>query len=308
MKFYCISPIGQKSYLLFDTFEPTFKANGHEIVANIESADIILYDLWCGFGEYSHHEISETHRWKKPVIVFDFHDYYSNEKILHKWPGRNNWEAVKHQPWAEYLRMFIDNDQAKVYFMRKMTFREKFPEWVYPIDACIYPYHDFGVSLKSDFINRPYDIAFIGAASQWRANAVSDLCKWDSLSVYNYFTFERLPHSEWLKAHWRSQMYLTGSGGGFSDERAHQLYSVAACLRLKSDHLLPYPFTHGLNCIEVGDNDGKVSANEYYKIEDYFIDEDKLYEIYKNGYDFMKEYYSQEARAHYVLTTILNNL
>lgn len=312
VKFYFISPIGQKSYLLFDTFEDTFKALGHEIVSDIDIADVVFYDLWCGYGEYFHHEISETQRWKKPVIVFDFHDYYSNEKILHKWPGRNNWEAVKHQPWAEYLRVFIDNDQVKVYFMRKMTFREKFPDWVHPIDCCTYPDHDFGVALKSDFFDRKHDITFIGAPSTWRANAVSDLMKGDeywAADMNKFFTFERLSHAEWLKEHGRAKMYLTGTGGGFSDERSHQLYSVSACLRLRSDHLLPYPFTDMFNCVEVGDMWGQISDSDFYKLKGLLYEnEDKLYDIYVNGYNFMKEYYSPESRAKYILTTILNNL
>ncbi len=298
MKFYFISPIGQKSYLLFDTFEETFKANGHEIANNIEDATHVFYDIWCGFGSYDSEVIRKVN--DKPVYVFDFHDY--NETTV--WPGFRNWEHLQYEEWAFHLKNFVGNGNVKAYFMRKISKTLTYPEWVHPIECIQYPDHDFPLTTPDELFSRPNDVCFIGTHSKERESVIIGLVS-EGIKVDCQFTTERISHDEWLQRHRQAKFFLTADGGGYSDERAYQLITIAPMLKQNNSHFVKHPFVGTSHCMRV---DKVPAVWDIRVLKETLTNKEALYKIYENGIHHMKKYYSAEARANYILTTIENNL
>lgn len=292
--------MGQKSYLLFDTFEDTFNANGHSIVNNIEEAEYAIYDTWVGCGNYDQSVIESIVRKNIPVAVMDFFDY--NDTAL--WLGFNNWEDVLHQEWANNLRKFIDAGLVKAYFMRKMNKTLTYPKWVHPIECIRYPDHDFDVVSREELITRPYDICFIGTRSRERRSVLERLISF-GFNVDFEFTQERIPHNEWLNRHRQSKFFLTADGGGFSDERAYQLIDIACMLKQKNNHFQLNPFSNLSHCVGVSEFP---TYDEMKFLKEILDSNHNIYHIYEQARWWMERYYSPQARAAHVLTTILNNL
>src|SRR5262245_30939831 len=119
MNFIFISPIGKKSDLLFDTFEETFKANGHCITSNAGEADIAFVDLYSGLGNYDPDVMWIVGISDIPIVYLDFTDY--GGMSLEKFDS------------GYYENVAVD--KKIVYLMRKMDKTKTYPSWVYPIEC-----------------------------------------------------------------------------------------------------------------------------------------------------------------------------
>lgn len=290
MKVFIIESIGRKSDLLFQTMSDTF-----QFVDDVRDSNIIFYDIWCGFGEYNRKDIDLAIITNNPIFVFDFHDY--NDYV--EWPGFGKWEHLQHEQWANILRSFKDLQRIRGYFMRKMSKRLDYPWWVYPIDCCLYPDHDFPITTADELYSRPNDIFFVGNISNEREMVCNELSKHFKCDFV--LGQERIPHDEWLNRARQSKMFLTADGGGWSDERAFQLITLAPMLKQKNNMVEYVELIDGKECWKIQPN---VPPTDIEDLKILLNDKEFLYEIYLNGVDKMKKYYSQEARSKYILDKI----
>jgi len=283
-KFYYINPIGKESPDLFQTFTPIFIKEGHEIVDRVEDADVVFWDLFSGLGEYDENIMKIVVAKELPTIVWDESDFGAMSK--------ESWEIEKWVAVSEYQKI--------VYFMRKMSKEIKYPSWVYPCEKTIQ--NIFPITTKEELCSRPYDAFFAGNVSPTRKNFIDGLID-GGLKVDVHWTNEngKLPYDEWLKRARQSKLFITSDGGGFSDERPYQLITVAAMLRQKNNHLQAHPFTDCVNCLEASECP---TQEEIEGIKTVLNDHDYLYEIYLEGINHMKEHYSPEARAKYLLSIL----
>lgn len=304
MKFFILEPTGNSSWELFSTFTRTFEELGHSFVLDAADCDAVLYDLWNFGGVYSRRDVDKVLFWKKPVVGFDFKDQWGSPEHKPKWWGFDGnlileTKASEDERWAVHLKQFIDAGLLRLMFVRKMSKSWEYPNWTRPIEVAVWPDHDFTAQPFSQFEMRNFDAAFIGNATPWRANAAWSLAR--HLNCDFFFPLHRLEHDDWLSRHRDSLMYLEADGGGFGSERPQQLTCVAVQLRIRNDHRMAFPWTDGVNCLEVGDQWGLVTEDECDRLKTELGDLENMYRIYLSGIDFLRMNYSTEARARYVL-------
>jgi hypothetical protein len=283
-----VSPIGKKTPLLFDTFVDTFTKNGIFITDNINEADIVFYDHYSGLGEHDSNTIDCILERKMPVVIFDETDYGGMSK--------NNWDAGN--------VVFYENGNPIMYFMRKMSKEKSYPDWVKPYELIQYPSHDFPPTTKEELFSRDTDICWIGNTSPTRANLLTGLLKYKTFTIDCLFTKERIPHEEWLNRHRKAKLFISACGGGFSDERAYQLITIAPMLRNKSQQLKINDFEDMQDCIEINEIPTEQDVS---KILSVLNDADLLYDIYMRGIERMRNFYNPIYRANYILETLKEN-
>ena len=285
-KFYFISPVGKTTPMLFDTFIETFKNEGHEIVDNVNDADIVFLDWYSGLGNSPANIMSYVLENKMPIVVFDATDFGAMSK--EKW---------NHSKW-----ILLNTNNELVYFMRKMDKTKHYPAWVHPYELIQYPDHDFQPVTKDELFNRPYDICFIGNTSPTRASLLTGLMKYKCFNIdCQFITGERIPHDQWLERHRKAKLFISACGGGFSDERKFQLIDISPMLRNRSNHLVLNDFIDKEDCLEVNENPTQADVE---KILSVLNDQDKLYSIYIKGIDKMHKYYNENYRAKYILSIL----
>ncbi len=296
MRIYFISPIGKKSYLLFDTFIPIFESNGHIIVNDVKDADIVFFDMYDRKCEYEQSDLDNS--LTLPKVVFDFWDYGGCEDGTHIFPYWGDNIQI-----TGFLALF---ETVNIWFVRKLDKSIKLTN-VYPIECCLYPDHDFEPTTNEEFNNRPYDIFFAGNESPTRKNVINGLLNSAQFKMDVHWSGEngKLPHDEWLNRARQAKMFLSADGGGFSDERSYQLITIAAFLKNKNNHFQLNPFNNFNECLEVSEYP---TENEIYNIKQFISSKHNLYHIYEQGIWHMKKYYSFEYRANYILDTIQKNI
>jgi hypothetical protein len=306
MKIFILEPTGQKSYELFSTMVETFMSQGHIFIEKAVDADVIFYDLWNVGGIYCKRDVETILFWQKPVVVFDFKDQWGSPQHRPNWWGFDENKILGEkcsdgQRWAVHLKQLLDAGLVKLCFVRKMAKGWGYPDWVRPIECCIWPGHDFEPASRDDYVNRPHDACFIGNATPWRANAVGTLIKF-GFDVRFFFPYFRMEHDEWLQEHRYSKTFIEADGGGFGSERIYQLATISAQLRIRNEQRMAYPWTDGVNCLEVGSWMGCVSEiGENELLRQRLNDHDFMYSIYMNGVKHLHAYYTPEARSRYVL-------
>lgn len=288
MRIFFLSPIGCYTKELFLTFIETFVNNGHTIVSNIEEADTIFLDLFSGLGNYDHSLVNYTRDHRLPCIIFDATDYGAMSK------------EIFYVNSIAHLKI-----KCKIiYFMRKMDKTISYPSWIYPYEVCYYKDHDFKPISKEELFNRPVDITFIGNQSPTRNNVCNGLI--------NHFKCdfilgeERLEHEGWLNRHRLSKFFISADGGGYTDERAQQLFSIAPMIKQRNNQLVLNDFEDVYECVKVGDYEGNgtISALDISNIGLVISNQNWLYDMYLKGIHKMKTYFSEEFRANYILETL----
>ena len=310
MNIFILEPIGQRSYLLFDTMEATFRQQGHEFVSSAATAEVCFFDLWNGYGEYYETDVDAVIKAGMPVVVWDFFDQWGDATHRPNWWGFDDCKklhekAAKGERWARILELMLSFNPLKVSFTRKLSSSWEYPSWVKPIDCCLYPDHDFAPATLSELMSRTNDFCWIGNSSPWRATAICDLVqRFGQEGIDRQFTYDRIPHAEWLDRHRNARMFIEADGGGYGSERPFQLGTIAPMLKIRNDMRSYAPWTDGVNCIEVGQPDGHISEHEVTGLIDLLRDSPRLYQIYRNGIDHLHQHYSPTARAEYVLNTM----
>lgn len=289
MNIYFISPIGYYTKELFPTFIETFVSKGHSVVNDINAADVVFWDLFSWLGNFDIKVACDVINNKIPVVVFDAVDYGAMSK--EKWWYHN---GTRDDAWHEIIM-----ECKTVYFMRKMDKTVSYPSWVYPYEVCYYKDHDFKPVSKEELFNRPFDICLIANTSPTRVNVVNGLK--DHFKCDFILGEERLPHEAWLNRHRLSKFFISADGGGFSDERAQQLFSVSPMIKQINNQLVLNDFISGVDCIKI---DEHPSREDILELSNILNNKDKLYSIYLKGIDRMKTYFSEEYRANYILETL----
>lgn len=283
-KIFYIEPVGKSSPDLFTTMTPTFIEQGHQVVDRVEDADVAMYDAFSGLAEYDFELLTKVMEGKMPIVVFDETDFGGMSKEV----------------WDKGVWEILAAHQKLVYFMRKMSKDIQYPSYVFPYEKIIQ--NDFPITTKDELCSRPYDFCFAGNKSPQRVNTVKGFAK-AGFSGMVYWTTdnEKLLHDEWVKFHRQAKLFLTADGGGFSDERPYQLFTIAPMLRQKNNHLQAHPFKEFVNCLEVSE---QPTEEEIKGIKAVLSDSDYLFEIYTEGIAHMREYYSAEARSKYILSIL----
>jgi len=280
-KFYYINPIGKESPDLFQTFTPTLLSEGHQVVDRVEDADVVFWDFFSGMGKYDSGVIGKLFSLKVPICVFDETDFHGMSKEV--------WDVTN---WS-----IIAKNQKLIYFMRKMGKDITYPPYVFPYEKVVM--NEFPLTSPEELNSRPMEIFFYGNTSPQRKSVTDELSKHFKCD----FTLgqEKIPHEQWLQRARQAKVFLTSDGGGVSDERPYQLFSISVMLRQKNNHLQVNPFTDCVNCLEVSEHP---TEDEIKGIRAVLDDPEYLFEIYEAGIQHMKQYYNETERTMYILRTL----
>jgi len=297
MKIKFISPINTApTPMLFDTFIPTLKEQGHDIVGNVEEANIVFLDLYSGLGQYSETDLSYIINTKTPICVFDETDFGAMSTEVWFFHRHN----TKCLSYIEYwILSNIFNNNTVIYFMRKMDKTKQYPSWVYPYELIQYPDHVFEPISLDELSSRENDIFFIGNTSPTRKSVCHELSKHFKCDFI--LGEERIPHEQWLSRARNAKLFLTSDGGGYGDERPYQLMYIAPMLRQSNNQLIVHNFRHGIDCVEVSEIPIKEEIKYLRKVLD---DKFLLYDIYQNGMKRMRKYFNAEYRTNYILSIL----
>ena len=290
-KFFTISPIGKQSPDLFQTMIPTFTEQGHSFVSSVEEADIVLIDLHTRVGEYDQSIISHALYEKKQIVSFDEWDHGGMSKDPYPY------YTIQQKTFFDTARQI---NTPVIQFVRKMDKTKKYLPNTFPYEKTIQ--NTFPITTKEELCSRPYDFCFIGNTSPQRKSVVQGLLDGGLMGIVRWTNESgKISHEDWFNIHRSAKLFLSADGGGYSDERSYQLITVAGFLRQKNTHLQRFPFSDCINCLEVSEHP---TSEEIEGIKSVLSDPDYLYEIYTEGVAFMKEHYSAEARANYILSVI----
>ncbi len=268
-----IEPTGYHTPLLFDTFKETFSKEGYVETDDERETDYFFIDL------YSYQKSARFVPFVEDKLVFfDFSDYGGMSK--------------EEQPnWSKH-----NGGNKVIYFMRKMDKTKQYPPYVYPIEHIIEC--DFPLVTKEELFNREYDVCFVGNESPQRREAAYKLQQQFKCDFYWTSENEKLSHEQWIKRHYNAKMFLESDGGGYGSERPFKLMSTAPMLRQKNTMLRINDWQSGIDCLDISDT---------YVIGELLKDKDWLYEVYINGHNKLKAYFTAEYRAKYILDVLKQN-
>jgi len=297
MRIYLLSP---KDVLpnphLFPLWVNEWGRQGCEIVDNIIDANAVFIDLHSRIADYSDTDMGVLIGCTdKTLVTFDEFDKGGMSKL--DWP-----EPLNQQQKTIFDHIEKNNINA-VHFCRLLNKKNKYPSNVFPYEK---PYFfDFGLLSENDIWDRLYDIVWVANTAPQREKLKNILEKDGRLKTKIILGAKKLPLQDWINAHRQGKMFISWSAGGFGDEKIQHLFSVAAIIKENNNQLFLHDFTHLENCIRPNPNPTKEDVD---KIVEIVNNKETLYEIYKNGYDFVKKYYSKEYIASNILETIKKHL
>lgn len=295
-KFYFISPTEYSSPDLYPSFIETFKNNGHEIINDINSAEVVLFDFHTRLGEYNQSVLDIAIKKTLPIISFD--EWDRGAMSLDEWP----------YPLTEQQLLFINaiqnNGNRAIHFVRKLDKTKEYPSNIYPYEKCLM--NDFPLTTPNELFSRPYEIFFGGNKSTARLRLIKGLLGSSQFNMDIHWTHEKgkLSQEEWVNRARQSKLFLTADGAGFTDERMQQLITVSPMLKQKSNHYQVVPFADCVNCLMISE---QPTEDEIKEIKRVLQDKEYLYEVYLLGIDHAKKYYTQEWRSLYVLKILTEN-
>lgn len=276
-----ISPNNQENKHLFPVLRKTFERYGHKQTNNPLEATHCFIEMVSGTINFDFERVGKIIANGIPIVMFDNREYgsMSNEK------------------WSENIF------HPLVYFVRNYDNTEDYSENVYPFDWPYFPECDFPPIGKDELFSREYDVCLLSVESPARKNIIDAILRDGRLKVnYKWLDHtQRLPYNQWLDEHRKAKLYISCQGGGFTDERPNQLFSIAPMLKVNSNHSPAHPFTDGINCIEIEE---RPTDEDIEKVLDIINHKEWLYDIYINGISHTKRYMSAEATAEYVLDKI----
>ena len=296
-----ISPTGSSNPHLFPTFKQTFAEQGHTKTTNPYEATHCFFDTLSGVISYDQNTLNVILERRIPIVCFVHKEFGEMQKDT--WFFYRSEE--KDGQDDKFLRNAIAANIPIIYFIRNMTEGDLYPNNSYPFDWAYFANHDFPMTTKEELLSRPYDCCFTGTESPTRESIINAIVKDGRLKIHWALRdhTQRIPYDKWIDEHRKAKFFISCDGGGITNERPQQLFSVAAMLKNKNKHIAANQFTDGINCLEINTNP---TEDDIDKIIDIIQDGDWLYDIYVTGVKFVKENLSQEAVANYVLKTINN--
>ncbi len=326
MKFVLLHPIDYErrprghepdhmAHLVFTMIE-----RGHMMYGanEIKEADILIFNsgVWNldhGTSPYDWSALQYVIDHHLPVVWLDDFDHAGDNKSQGRWPGSDDWKDMLSYDWAyhdfaHFGRLVSRGKNRLLYFMRKMQQHQDYPDYVFPLEYPIF--EDYTLASKEAFLDRRFDVCGLANNSGPRAISMTGLYarNCDLKCVLNLDLeiiphYRRLDHPDWIARHARAKLFLEADAS-LGSERPLRLITVAAMLRIKSDHRIPFPFTDMVNMVEIGDYDGRITHDDFKKLCDVLNDPDLLYRIYVGGAEHMRKHYSLEARSNYVVDKI----
>lgn len=298
MKFYLLSPNSVPvNPHLFPMFVDAWRSDGIEIVDTIEESDIVLIDLHSRIADYNERVIDFICSSRTPIVTFDEYDKGGMSNL--DWP----------YPLTEQQERLFDHihneDIASIHFCRLLNKNNLFgyPTNVFPFEKPIL-YQEPIVSADALF-DRPYDIVWIANTAPQRGRLKNILTLRANLKCKITLGAEKMPLQNWIDAHKEGKMFVSWSAGGYGDEKIQHLFSIAVIIKENNDQLFLHDFTHLENCIRPNPNPTSKDIDTIVEVAN---NKDRLYELYMNGYNFVKKYYSKEYIANDILEKIKKHL
>ncbi len=303
-----ILPSEGSSYGTIDSLAAEFAKIGRAFTKNPEKATVAFYDRHWDRGIYEESLMMHTLGRDIPLVVIDNNDYWSAPELVPERWGSDVMVPCVTKDWARDLPPFLKagKDLICAYFMRKMSRSIDYPDYVKPIELTWDKNAPRDPVSAEALFTRPYDLCFIGTASNWRANFLFDLAKRFDLNIHCDFRHHqsRLSQADWMAVHSQAKMFIEADGGGFGSERPFQLMGIAPMLKQNNDQLIHEDFVDGVDCLKIGTPWGHVGDSDFVRVADLCQDAERLHQMYLNGIDRMNTHFTDEARAKYVLKTL----
>tara|TARA_R110000868_G_scaffold243012_1_gene498714 strand:+ start:390 stop:1274 length:885 start_codon:yes stop_codon:yes gene_type:complete len=294
MKIYLLSPESvPMNQVLFPTFGKTFRERGHEFVSRIEDCDVVFFDLHTRIADYNQHDIDFAKHFFVPIVTFD------------EWDRGGMSSEVWPLPLTEQQKdvFWYNGDRKFVNFCRLLDKTKQHTPCLYPYEKPIL--FEEPLLTPDELFHRYYDICYIANQSPSRDAIAKALLEDGRLKCYILIGGKKLEFSDFLKRHKNAKLFISSGAGGFTDERVQCLFSVAGIIRERSNQLLLHDFIHQENCLRIDNPPTKQDLDNIFEVVN---NKERLYEIYKNGYDFVKKFYSKEYIATNILETIKKHL
>ncbi len=295
MKFYLLSPYGvPMNQVLFPTFIKTFQEEGHDFVSRIEDCEICMVDLHTRIADYDQRDVNWLCSSSVMVITFDEWDRGGMSDVIWPFPLTNQQEQI-----FDHCRL----DGIKhAHFCRLLNKNDILDSRMYPYEKAIH--YEEPITTADDIFNREYDVTYIANSAPSREK-IKEVFEADGRIKCNIVLgAKKLPFNEWVDANRKSKFFIAASGGGYSCEKKQNLFSISAILQERTDQLLIHPFVHGENCLKFDQPPTKEDLDAIVEIVN---DKERLHELYMNGYNFMKQYYSKESIASDILIKIIKH-
>jgi regulator of replication initiation timing len=292
MNIYCLSPQNvPPNPVLFPNLIPTFTSQGHSVVDTIADADIVLFDLHTRISDYDQRDIDFI--LQNNVFVCSFCEWDRGNLSNDLWPM-----PLTPQQSSVMNKIY----HSGVHFCRLLNAMDTHPANLYPYEKSIY--YEEKLCTLDELFNRAYDVCFIANQSPSRDRIAKALESDRRLNCIISIGKPKIPFDNFVNIHRTAKLFVSSGAGGYTDERKQCLFSVAGLLQENTDQLLSHPFKHRENCLKISSEPTREELDTIYEVVN---DKDRLFEIYKNGYDYMKQYYSAEYIANDILTKILKH-
>lgn len=295
MKFFLLSPQCPPNPHLFPMFVDVWKSNGIEITDRIEDCDVVLMDLHSRLFDYKQEDLDYIIEHKTFFATFDEWDRGGMSKDV--------WPMPLTRQQNELSERLFTNKINTVHFCRLLNKNSARYENVFPYEKPIL--YEEPLLSPEEIFERPYDIVWIANTAPQREMFKEILEKDGRLKTKIILGAEKISLQGWINAHKWGKMFVSWSGGGYSDEKIQHLFSIAAIIKEANNQLFLHDFTHLENCIRPNPNPTKEDIDTIVEIVN---DKERLYEIYKSGYNFVKQFYSKEHIATNILETIKKQL
>lgn len=294
MRIYLLSPEGvPMNQVLFPTMIKTFEERGNVFVNGIDNCDTVFFDLHSRLSDYQQSDIDFVLQSNVPIVTFD--EWDRGNMSSDEWP---------HPLTDQQYQIFATIQNSRfVHFCRLLDKTKKQLPNLFPYEKPIL--YEETILSSSELFERPYDVVFLANTSPSREAIGQALLNDKRLKCHVSLGAQKIPFNIFVEWHKRGKLFVSSGAGGFTDERCQNLFSVAGIIRERSNQLLANDFIHLENCLRIDNPPSKQDLDTLYQIVN---DKERLYEIYMNGYRFMKTHYSEEAMSNYILDTIQKHL
>lgn len=299
----------------FENIAECLRLRGHEVLPpeRFEESTALLFDsgVWHvapqEISPYDRRVLEHVLEHRTPVVWFDAFDRCPSNAPW-DWGATLNKECeISHYTnqtdWHRFARILIADDHPMLLFMRKMQINREYPSWVLPLE---YPlFVNRPLASKDDFLKRPWDVCGIANLSYPRAHAFIGLLRARDIKADCEVRphYRRITQEAFIARHQEARFFVEADAS-LGSERPMVLSTVAAMLRIKSEHRIPFPRIDLVHQVEIGDHDGWIRPEDIAKLRTVLDDGDRAYSIYVQGAEFMREHYSPEAVARYVVEHI----
>lgn len=289
---FCLTPCVPENPALFPTLRPSFVAAGHTFVDDAAAADVYFIDLHSRLFPYSEKDLQIILQSNKPCAVWD--EWDRGSMSTDEWP----WPLTEQQGF-----LFGHFKDIKViHFSRLLDKTKVYPSYLCPFEK---PYaFEIPIRTPENLFERPYDICYIANAAPSRISIAEKLLSDKRLKCDILIGAAKLPFDEFLQRHKRAKFFISSAAGGYTDERVQLLFSVAAIIRQRTNQWVAHDFTDCVNCVRIDAPPTKEDLDSIYQIAN---DKDYLYEVYSDGYNFVKQYWSAEAMGKRYIDILTEN-